>query len=159
MLLPMLLALSLSSPDVKSGAPIRKAFVWNKNGCEGMNRTPRLRWSAPPRGTHVFDLTVIDHDAPKPGGWVHWLVFGISGETRKLDRVRPLHVVEGKNDFGTLGWGGPCPPPGPAHHYVFTLDALDFAPALGAATTLEAYRARVRGHVLASARMTPVYKR
>lgn len=158
-MLPLILALTLTSPDVRDGAPLLKPYVWNRDGCDGANLAPRLRWDRAPRATRAFALTVVDPDAPKPGGWVHWLVFGISGETRKLDRVRPLHVVEGKNDFGTPGWGGPCPPPGPAHHYVFTLDALDFAPALGAATTLEAYRARVRGHVLASARMTPVYKR
>jgi len=158
-MLPLVLALTLTSPDVHDGTPVPKPYVWNRDGCGGANRAPRLRWDRAPRRTRAFALTVVDPDAPKPGGWVHWLVFGISGETRKLDGARPLGVVEGKNDFGTLGWGGPCPPPGPAHHYVFTLDALDFAPALGAATTLEAYRARVRGHVLASARMTPVYKR
>ena len=142
MLLPMLLALSLSSPDVKSGAPIRKAFVWNKNGCEGMNRTPRLRWSAPPRGTHVFDLTVIDHDAPKPGGWVHWIVTDIPAGARAIGATVPRGAVVGKNDFGTLGWGGPCPPPGPAHHYTFVLQAVD-----------------ANKRTLASAKLVPIYKR
>jgi len=28
------------------------------------------------------------------------------------------------NDYGYPGWGGPWPPPGPAHHYVFTVFAV-----------------------------------
>ncbi|HZW52864.1 MAG TPA: YbhB/YbcL family Raf kinase inhibitor-like protein [Candidatus Elarobacter sp.] len=158
-MLPLFLALALTSPDLKDGAPVPGAFVWNRDGCNGENRTPALRWDRPPRGTRAFALTVVDHDAPKPGGWVHWLVFGIPGDTRKLERLRAARVVEGKNDFGTLGWGGPCPPPGQLHHYTFALDALDFAPHFGASTTYDAYRAAVKGHVLASARMVPVYKR
>jgi Raf kinase inhibitor-like YbhB/YbcL family protein len=158
-MLPLLLALALTSPDLKDGAPVPNAFVWNKDGCTGENRAPRLRWDRAPRGTRAFALTVVDDDAPKPGGWVHWLVFNIPGDTRKLDRVRAAHVVEGKNDFGTLGWGGPCPPPGSAHHYTFTLDALDVAPRFGTRTTLDAYRAAVKGHVRASARLVPVYER
>jgi hypothetical protein len=142
MLLPMLLALSLSSPDVKDGAPIPKAFVWNKNGCNGANRTPRLRWTAPPPGTHWFDLTVIDHDAPKPGGWVHWIVTGIPANARAIGATVPRGATVGKNDFGTRGWGGPCPPPGPAHHYTFVLLAVD-----------DKLRA------VASAKIVPIYKR
>jgi Raf kinase inhibitor-like YbhB/YbcL family protein len=142
MLLPMLLALSLSSPDVKSGEPIPKAFVWNKNGCDGLNRTPRLRWSAPPRGTRTFDLTVIDHDAPKPGGWVHWIVTGIPASARAIGATVPRGAKVGKNDFGTLGWGGPCPPPGSAHHYTFVLQAVD-----------------ANKRTVASAKIVPIYKR
>jgi phosphatidylethanolamine-binding protein (PEBP) family uncharacterized protein len=70
-MLPLILALTLTSPDVRDGAPVPRPYVWNRDCCDGANLAPRL----------------------------------------------------------------------------------------GAATTIEAYRARVRGHVLASARMTPVYKR
>ncbi|HEV3088224.1 MAG TPA: YbhB/YbcL family Raf kinase inhibitor-like protein [Candidatus Elarobacter sp.] len=142
MLLPMMLALTLSSPDVRNGAPIPRTFVWNKNGCNGMNRTPRLRWNAPPPGTRTFDLTVIDHDAPKPGGWVHWIVIHIPASARAIGPAVPRGAVVGKNDFGTLGWGGPCPPPGPAHHYTFVLQAVD-----------------ANKRTLGSAKMVPIYKR
>jgi hypothetical protein len=125
MLLPMLFALTLTSPDVRSGAPIPKRFAYDRNGCGGENRTPRLRWSAPPRGTKYFDLTAIDHDAAKPGGWVHWIVTGIPVSARAIGPLVPRGAKVGKNDFGTVGWGGPCPPPGPAHHYTFVLLALD----------------------------------
>lgn len=141
MIVPLLLGLTLTSPDVKTGASVPRAFVWNKDGCNGENRTPRLMWDAPPRGTRAFDLSVIDHDAPKPGGWVHLRVAGIGAAARGFDgRARGAKI--GANDFGTTGWGGPCPPPGPVHHYTFTLRALD-----------------AHGHALAAATLVPVYKR
>ena len=141
MMIPLLLGLTLTSPDVKTGAPIARAFVWNKDGCDGANRTPRLSWDAPPRGTRWFDLSVIDHDAPKPGGWVHLRVAGIPAASRGFDG-RPQGAKIDRNDFGTAGWGGPCPPPGQLHHYTFTLRALD-----------------ARGRALAEATMIPIYKR
>lgn len=139
MMIPLLLGLTLTSPDVKTGAPIARAFVWNKNGCDGANRTPRLAWDAPPAGTQYFDLTVIDHDAPKPGGWVHWSVVQIPARARALDSAA-MHAVVRRNDFGTFGWGGPCPPPGPLHHYTFMLTAIAHGRALATATMVPVYR-------------------
>jgi Raf kinase inhibitor-like YbhB/YbcL family protein len=141
MFVPLLLGLTLTSPDVKTGATVARAFVWNKDGCNGENRTPRLAWDAPPPGTRSLALMVVDPDAPKPGGWVHWRV-GMPARARAVGPVLPPHAVTGKNDFGTLGWGGPCPPPGRLHHYVFTLFALD-----------------ADNHVLATSKLVPVYKR
>ena len=142
MIVPLLLGLTLMSPDVKTGAPVARAFVWNKDGCNGANRTPRLTWDAPPAGTRSFNVTAIDHDAPKPGGWVHWSVTRIPASARALSEVGPHGAVVARNDFGTFGWGGPCPPPGPVHHYTFTLDALD-----------------ARDRIVASSKLIPVYKR
>jgi Raf kinase inhibitor-like YbhB/YbcL family protein len=141
MVFPLLLGLMLTSPDVKTGVPIPKAFVWNEDGCHGENRAPRLAWDAPPAGTHSLALTVIDPDASKPGGWVHWRI-GLPGTARALGPVLARNTAVGKNDFGTFGWGGPCPPPGQLHHYVFTLYALD-----------------KDNHVLASSKLVPVYRR
>jgi Raf kinase inhibitor-like YbhB/YbcL family protein len=125
MLPPMLLAFALSSPDFKDGAAIPKAFAFNQNGCGGENRTPRVRWDAVPPGTRTFSLTVVDHDAAKPGGWTHWAVFRLPANTRALGDLPVSGAVILRNSFGTLGWGGPCPPPGSVHHYTFELRALD----------------------------------
>jgi Raf kinase inhibitor-like YbhB/YbcL family protein len=125
MLLPMLFAFALSSPDLKDGAPIPTAFAWNKDGCGGENRTPRLRWDTPPAGTRTLNLTVVDHDAAPPGGWTHWAVFRLPASTRALGDVPVNGAVILRNSFGTLGWGGPCPPAGSLHHYTFLLKALD----------------------------------
>ena len=141
MIVPLLLGLTLSSPDVKTGVPIPNAFVWNKDGCNGENRTPRLTWDAPPAGTRSIALMVVDPDAPKSGGWVHWRV-GMPARARAVGPVLPPHAVAGKNDFGTVGWGGPCPPPGQLHHYVFSLFALD-----------------ANNNVLATSKLVPTYKR
>lgn len=155
-MLPLLLALTLTSPDVRNAAPVPKALVWNRDGCTGQNIPPRLRWSDVPRGTLSFAITVVDYDV-KPNGWVHWLVYNLPTYARAMDPS--VHYVAGRNDFGTLGWGGPCPPPGPPHHYTLQLDALGIVTNFGSATTLAQYRARVKGHVLASARIVPVYGR
>jgi len=125
MLLPMLLAFALSSPDFNDGAAIPKAFAFNRDGCGGENRTPRVRWDAVPPGTRTFNLTVVDHDAAKPGGWTHWAVFRLPASTRALGDAPVNGAVILRNSFGTLGWGGPCPPPGSVHHYTFELRALD----------------------------------
>ena len=141
MIIPMLLGMTLTSPDVKTGVQIPHKFVWNQNGCDGDNREPRLQWSGVPAGTHSFDLSVIDHDAPKPGGWVHLHVTGLRGTSRGIGhRAQPGFDMV--NDFHDKGWGGPCPPPGQLHHYTFTLRALD-----------------ARGRALAAATMIPMYKR
>lgn len=124
MIVPLLLGLTLSSPDVRTGAQIANAFVWNKDGCHGANRTPRLTWDAPPPGTIALNFTVIDHDAPKPGGWVHWSVFHIPPGARALSDVVPRGAAVLRNDFGTVGWGGPCPPAAQLHHYTFMLQAF-----------------------------------
>jgi Raf kinase inhibitor-like YbhB/YbcL family protein len=141
MMIPLLLGLTLTSPDVKTGVQIPQAFVWNKNGCHGQNRTPRLTWDAPPPGTRTLSISVYDHDAPGPRAWLHWSVFRIPPTARGLGAVMPPGVLVLTNDFGTVGWGGPCPPPGQLHHYTFTLHAvLD------------------NGHIV-NAQLIPVYKR
>ena len=135
-------AFALISPDVRNGGRVPQAFVWNRDGCHGGNRTPRLRWTAPPPRTARLRLTVIDYDAPKPGGWVHWRVVDIPASARAIGPALPAGATNERNDWGTIGWGGPCPPPGPAHHYTFALAALD-----------------AHGHVLATARMVALYGR
>ena len=97
---------------------------------------------APPRGTRWFDLSVIDHDAPKPGGWVHLRVAGIAAASRGFDGAPRSARKSIRTISAPPVWGGPCPPPGPVHHYTFTLRALD-----------------ARGRVLAEATMIPIYKR
>lgn len=116
-------AFALASPDFRSGGPIGAAQAWNRDGCTGANRPPVLHWTHAPNGTRSFALSVFDPDAPTGRGWWHWLAFDIPAGERSLP-VAPKDVAFGVNDFGSVGYGGPCPPPGAAHHYVFTLYAL-----------------------------------
>jgi Raf kinase inhibitor-like YbhB/YbcL family protein len=161
-------ALALSSTDIDASKPIGTAFVYDRMGCNGGNRSPQLAWHGTPPGTKSLALTVFDPDAPGGGFW-HWAVVGLPASTTSL--ARDAGAVDGHglpsgarqlaNDFGVRGWGGPCPPAGdPPHHYVFTLyalkvEALDLAPDAGAA----AAAAEAGKNALAKATLTARYGR
>ena len=155
MLALTLATLILTSPDLRPGAPVPKAFVYGE--CGGANRTPRLRWSGTPAGTQALALTMHDPDAPRPGGWTHWLVYAIPPRAANLGSALPPDAFAGRNDFGAVGYGGPCPPPGPAHRYIFRLDALDAHLPLSTDTSYERYQRLRRGHVLASSVLQASY--
>ena len=120
------------SPDLESGGRITMAHVFNGMGCTGQNISPTLQWFNAPAGTKSFAVTAYDPDAPTGSGWWHWVVYNIPATTTQLaagagnpnGRSLPRGAVQGTTDFGTRGYGGPCPPPGPAHHYHFTVFAL-----------------------------------
>ncbi len=126
---------TLTSPDLAPGGRLADAQVFNGFGCQGGNVSPALAWSNAPRGTQSFALLVHDPDAPTGSGWWHWLVYNIPANVTSLaagagDAKKPLlpaGAVQGRTDFGTTGYGGPCPPPGKPHHYFFRLYALKVA--------------------------------
>ena len=103
-----------------------------RHTCDGEDVSPALSWEGAPDGTASFALVVHDPDAPR-GDWVHWVIYDIPGHLTGLpEKAGPAErldhlgeAVQGTNDFGRIGWGGPCPPPGKPHRYVFTLTALD----------------------------------
>lgn len=143
--------LTLTSPDLRNGGTVPLAFTLNAFGCTGQNQSPRLVWSAVPMGTKSFALTMIDSDAAKPGGFVHWIVLAIPASARRIAKSLPPSAVAGLNDFGERAYGGPCPPPGdPPHHYHITLAALD---ATISGRTYADYLHERRGHVLATAQI------
>ena len=123
---------ALSSPDIANGGKISDAQVFNSFGCSGRNVSPALSWSNAPAGTKSFALLVHDPDAPTGSGWWHWVVYDIPAGTTSLaanagdstKNLMPGGAVQGRTDFGTPGYGGPCPPPGKPHHYHFRLYAL-----------------------------------
>jgi Raf kinase inhibitor-like YbhB/YbcL family protein len=124
----------LSSPDIKPNAAIGEEQVFNGFGCSGKNISPALQWSGAPKNAKSFALLVHDPDAPTGGaGWWHWLVIDIPADVAELKKDAgkadgsnlPRGAVQIATDFGTPGWGGPCPPAGDkAHRYIFTLHAL-----------------------------------
>ena len=123
---------TLVSPDVGKDNPIALDQVFNGFGCKGKNLSPALFWSGAPAGTQSFAIMVHDPDAPTGSGFWHWVAFNIpadavsipaeAGDVKK--KGMPAGVVQGRNDFGTFGYGGPCPPPGKPHHYHFRIFAL-----------------------------------
>lgn len=108
--------IALRSPAFGDGSRIPVRFT-----CDGVGHSPPVAWSAPPRGTAQLVVTVFDSDA----NFTHWTV-SLSPRERALpEGVVPAGAVQGRNSFGRIGYGGPCPPRGaPPHHYQFTLYAL-----------------------------------
>lgn len=121
--------LKTSSFDPKKRLPNK--YVFNNSGCAGDNISPALEWSGAPPETRSFAVTVFDPDAPTGHGWWHWTVVNIPANITRLqegasnDHQLPSGVIEGKTDYGLVGYGGACPPYGDKpHRYVFTVYAL-----------------------------------
>ncbi|MEM9934854.1 MAG: YbhB/YbcL family Raf kinase inhibitor-like protein, partial [Bacteroidota bacterium] len=128
---------SLTSTDVGGQATLQEVF--NGFGCEGENTSPQLSWEHAPEGTQSFAVTMYDPDAPTGSGWWHWVVFDLPATTSMISsnagntslNLLPSGAVQGKTDYGTTGYGGPCPPVGHGfHQYIITIYALKI-PSLG----------------------------
>jgi len=123
---------TLSSPDIANGKTMAMAQIFNSFGCTGGNVSPALAWSNAPAGTKSFALLAHDPDAPTGSGWWHWVVYNIPADVTSLPagagdpkrNLMPPGVVQGRTDYGSAGYGGPCPPPGAPHRYYFRLFAL-----------------------------------
>lgn len=116
--------MELTSNAIKQGEEI--ALSYAEQGAGGQNTSPDLAWSDVPEGTKSFAITCYDPDAPTGSGWWHWVAIDIPAEVTSIPEGGPLPDAarEWVTDYGYQGYGGPCPPPGPAHHYVFTVHAL-----------------------------------
>jgi Raf kinase inhibitor-like YbhB/YbcL family protein len=150
----LVLALLLTSSTFKDGHTVPLSMVAAQ--CGGANATPQLAWSRAPAGTRSFALIVHDVDAPASGGFYHWVAYNIPSSQRMLAAGSTFGPGrDGKNDTGTLGYFGPCPPPGLEHHYRFTVYALS-VPAIESDAPLTARELldRMRGHILDQATYT-----
>lgn len=151
-------SLRVTSSSFVDGGKIPAAFT-----CDGANQSPDLQFAAPPAGTRSFAIVVDDPDAP--AAFTHWLAYNLSADTRGLSAgtstplLRLTHGMEGVNSFGHVGYGGPCPPQGSAHHYVFRVYALDAKLALPAGAATQQVSAAMQGHVLAQGQITGLYSR
>ena len=121
----------ISAPDLTSRGRIALTHVYNGMGCTGQNISPALVWTNPPAGTRSFAVTAYDPDAPTGSGWWHWVMYNIPANVTGLPagagtgRNAPRGSAQGNTDFGSKGYGGPCPPVGDApHHYHFKVFAL-----------------------------------
>jgi Raf kinase inhibitor-like YbhB/YbcL family protein len=147
-------AFRITSSAFAEGGSIPGQYAYDKYGCPGQNLSPPLAWTTPPGGTQSFALMMDDPDAGTPA-FVHWVLFNISAAANGLpENVGiPAGARRGMNDWGELGYGGPCPPPGPAHRYYFRLYALDTTLALAEGATKPQVEAAMAGHVLAQSQL------
>ena len=145
-------ALILWSPAFHAGESIPARYT-----CGGRDVSPPLRWSHVPQSAHTLALRVDDPDAPG-GTFTHWTLWNLpASKTGIFANAKWLFV--GTNSFGRIGYSGPCPPAGPAHHYIFHLYALDRRLTLRPGATAGQFAAAVRGHVVASAKLVGLYGR
>jgi Raf kinase inhibitor-like YbhB/YbcL family protein len=129
-----------------------------RHSCEGEDVSPPLRWSNLPDGTRSLALIADDPDAPA-GVFTHWLAWGLDPAAEGLGEGESA-PREGRNDFGTSGYRGPCPPPGHGRHrYVFRLYALDAEPELAAGAAKAELEQAIAGHVLTTAELVGTYER
>ncbi len=149
---------TLSSSAFQQGGAIPEQYT-----CDGTDQSPPLEWSAPPTGTVTLALVMDDPDAPA-GTWDHWVLYNLPAGTNTLSagvepgEGGPEGSAQGRNSWGNLGYGGPCPPSG-THRYFFRLYALDaqldLAPNLSKAELME----EAEGHVLGQAELMGTYTR
>lgn len=150
--------LTLSSPNLQDGR-VPKQFT-----CDGADESPSISWTAPPAGTKSLALTVLDPDAPGET-FTHWVIFNLPPNTAGLPEGVPKQgqlasgARQGKTDFGKVGYGGPCPPPGKPHHYVFTLYALDTEIDVPAGAPRSHVEPAMKGHIIGHGEVTAQYSR
>ena len=151
--------IQITSTAFAEGQPIPDKYT-----CAGPNVSPPLTWSGAPAGTKSFALITDDPDAPM-GTWVHWVIYNLPPATTSLAENAPQSpelpngAKQGVNDFGQIGYGGPCPPPGKPHRYFFKIYALDATLDLkSGATTKEVLKA-MDGHILAEGQLMGTFQR
>jgi Raf kinase inhibitor-like YbhB/YbcL family protein len=150
---------TLTSPDIAEGQQLSSDFVFQGFGCEGGNMPPTLAWSGAPEGTQSFAITVYDPDAPTGSGWWHWFAFNIPADVMSLPAGGTVDGVELTNDYGAVGFGGACPPPGEVHRYRFTVHALGTVLEIDGSVSNALAGFMVNANSLASSTITAVYNR
>jgi Raf kinase inhibitor-like YbhB/YbcL family protein len=150
--------LKLTSTAVKEGEAIPRGYT-----CDGANVSPPLEWTGVPKSAKTIAIIADDPDAPS-GTFVHWVLFNLPaaglGLIENTPQTETLNGggVQGKNDFGKTGYGGPCPPSG-THRYFFKFYALDIELPLQAGATKDEVEKAMEGHVVAQAQLMGTYSR
>jgi len=160
---------TLTSPSIKNNGNIEQKYAGNIMGCTGENKSPALEWKNPPKDTKSFVLMVHDPDAPTGSGFWHWVVYNIPADATSIPEGAgdaagaglPKGAVQSNTDMAKPGYIGPCPPPGPKHHYNFMLyalkvDKIDIPP--GATAAFVGFNANMNA-IGKPAKLTGVYAR
>ena len=141
------MAIQISSTAFEEGKTIPRKYT-----CDAEDVSPPLNWSGITEGVKSLVLIVDDPDAPR-GTWVHWVLYDLPPDLSGLPEGVSGVGVEGKNDFRALGYGGPCPPKGPAHRYYFKLYALDTMLYVSPGATKAEVEKAMGGHILSQGQL------
>jgi Raf kinase inhibitor-like YbhB/YbcL family protein len=151
--------LKLVSPAFANNATIPQKFT-----CSGDSISPQLQFSNIPTAAQSLALTLEDPDAPR-GTFVHWVIYNMPPSLTGLSEDVPKHAdvtgvgTQGLNGAGLAGYTGPCPPAGKAHHYIFTLYALDLKPNLAEGLMADGLKAAIQGHILAQSQWVGLFQK
>lgn len=152
------------SLTVRTDAFQNAGEIPGKYTCSGADVSPALNWSDVPQNAKSLALIVDDPDAPG-GTWTHWVIWDIPAQPGGLPENVPADeklgngARQGKNDFGKIGYGGPCPPHGKQHRYFFRLYALDKVLELMAGSERPDLEDAMKRHVLMQAEWMGTFKR
>jgi Raf kinase inhibitor-like YbhB/YbcL family protein len=142
--------LTLSSPAFDNGESIPVEYT-----CYGANVSPALTFSNIPEDTQSLALIMDDPDA---GSFVHWIIWNIPSNTTGFSKGEQIPFPQGINNFGVVGYRGPCPPSG-IHHYSFRLYALDTILTLPAGATEAQLEEAMSSHIIEEAELIGTYSR
>ena len=151
---------------ISSSAFAHNGAIPPKYTCDGADVSPPLGVLDPP--PEALSLVLICDDPDAPGGtFVHWVLYNLPPDTRSLPEGVPAFEIlrelggarQGKSDFHRIGYGGPCPPPGPAHRYFFKLYALDGKTNVRPGASKAELEKAMQGHILAQTELMGRYKR
>jgi Raf kinase inhibitor-like YbhB/YbcL family protein len=150
--------IKLASVAFKDGQSIPAPYT-----CDGVNISPPLEWSGAPKTAKTVAIVVDDPDAPA-GTWVHWVLYNLPADNIGLVENVPATEnlkaggFQGQNDFGKIGYGGPCPPSG-THRYFFRIYALDSELPLKAGATKAELMKAMEGHIVLQGQLMGTYRR
>ena len=150
--------------EISSTGFAQGEVIPDRYACTGDNLSPELSWGEPPAGTESLALIFDDPDAPG-GTWVHWVIFNMPVDQQTLPEgiatlaEHPDGSISGSNSWGELGYGGPCPPQGSTHQYIFALYALDAELNLEVGASKQEVLAAMDGHILAETEISGLFSR
>lgn len=157
------MSIQLTSTALAAGQPIPTQYTG-----DGRDISPPLAWSGLPDETRELALICDDPDAPRAKPWVHWVIYKLPPDLSGLPEgvptqavlATPVAALQGKNDWGTIGYRGPAPPRGHGvHHYHFKLYALDAPLDTPPGLSADELTAAMAGHILASGKLVATYER
>jgi hypothetical protein len=151
--------LTLRSPALEEGQGVPVKYT-----CDGADLSPPLGWSGGPAATEYWAIILTDRITPSRI-FTHWIIFNIPASVRELTEGLPAAAelpdgsLQGRNDFGRIGYGGPCPPRGESHQYRFTIYALAEPLPSSAGDSRQQFIAAIEGKAVSQATLTVTYGR